>query len=186
MLKKIIEEILLIQNVRLLEKSVSYANREERVTFSLMKILQQENVVSAIQRILDIVGFSRYQKSLLDLGIIIQNVLNTTKYPLLIVGIGLNNNQISQLKIYYTFAIFNKKREVGEYMMAHFENNRSKAAINKVLNKLDLVEKEGQIVSIIDSMTEDDFCLEFIGINIAKERPPDLKLYFKQRTNSME
>ena len=185
MLGEIIEEILLIQNVRI-DRSVSYADKRERVTFSLMKILQEEKVVSAIQRILDVVGFSCYQKSVLDLSIIIQNVLKTTKYPLHIVGFGLNNKLIYQLKIYYTFAIFNKIPEGSKYVMAHYDNNLSKAAIKKVLNTLDLVEKEGQIVSIIDSMIEDDFCLDFIGINIAKERPPDLKLYFKQRTNSME
>ncbi len=48
MLGEIIEEILLIQNVRI-DRSVSYADKRERVTFSLMKILQEEKVVSAIQ-----------------------------------------------------------------------------------------------------------------------------------------
>lgn len=186
MLSKIIEKISLLKGVKLLEKSVSYADDSERVTFSLLKISQEEDVIRVTQDILNTTGYGSYLTSLVELGVIIKNTLKTTIFPLHIIGIGLSHQAISQLKIYYTFAIFSKRAEGSEYVMAHFENDHSKEAIKKVLYKIDLADKEGQVNSIIDSMAEDGFCVEFIGINIEKERQPDLKLYFKQHSNSMK
>lgn len=186
MLNEIIEKICCHKDVRLLEESVSYSDNSERVTFSLLKISHEDDVIRVTQDILNIAGYGSYLTPLVELGVIIKDTLKTARYPLHIIGVGLINNAISQLKIYYTFAIFNKRSEGGDYVMAHFENNLSKEAIKKVLYKIDLAEKEGQVNSIIDSMAEDGFCVEFIGINIERDGQPDLKLYFKQNSNSMK
>lgn len=183
---EIIKNICCYKDVRLLEKSVSYVDNTERVTFSLLKISKEENVIRVTQNILNIIGYGNYLTSLAELGNIIKNTLNTKRYPLHIIGIVLSNNSITQLKIYYTLAIFNKRPEGGEYVMGHFENNLSKEAIEKVLYKMDLGEKEKEVNSVIDSMAEDGFYIEFIGINIEKEGQPGLKLYFKQNSNPVK
>lgn len=149
-----------------------------RLIFSLLGSRNNRIIISAIDDIIKAINFEEYTKTVHEIGNLIERTLNTARYPLHLIGFGFDRNSIRQLKVYYMLSIFDEYSLNKEVIMGKIDKDLSLIAIKKLLKEIGCDEQTSKAEDIFRLMSSESHELEFIGINIEKDKSPNLKLYF--------
>jgi len=159
-----------------IEKSVEYPNNFQRYTFSLYDRPNERVAINALKYFLDILQFGEQYDTILHVARLIETINETKKYPLWGAGFSLQQNYVSQLKIYYMLSIFEQETEGAKPM---FDDKKSKKIVRRLLREFEMKEDENKIIGMIEYMAENHNPLHIIGLNIEKHKPLALKIYFR-------
>lgn len=150
-----------------------------RLTFSVSHLRKDRKIIKTIEDIVRITGFKDYLNIILETGSLIKKTLGTVLNPVHLVGVGFDKKSIKQLKVYYRFGIFDEDEIKKECIMGRVDNELYLKSVKDVLQELDCEEQFTKVERVFQLMTFKNFELEFIGLNIEKNKQPSLKLYFQ-------
>lgn len=174
------------QNLTLFELSSQSEDGllKNRVSFFVWRRVNNEEKVRTVRRFINKAGFEEYFNLINSIATLITITVKTALYPIHIVGFRLSRGvSIDQLKVYYMIYTFTSKEDI----MGSLNKEQSREAIVRILKELDIEEKADVLLRAMEIMESSNHQLEFIGLNIEKEKKPSLKLYFKpSKTWKME
>lgn len=177
-IQNVIRQLYDCPNTRMFGLSAAEDFSTYRLLFAMLN-LDNSTIAATVERVLKMVGYESYLELVENVGCRISESLGTAKHPIHIIGFAFNNDSITQLKVYYMLGVFEQEVPKGGYAVGKINRALSQKAVEKIVEKLELSEQNQKVQNIFETMSSENLELEFIGLNIEKDAPLSLKLYFR-------
>lgn len=163
------------------EKSAEYPSNDERYAFFLYERPDENSAIEAVKEVLEILGYEELYENIIHFARSIQSINGTKKLPLLGMGFNLNKHNIKRLKVYYILSIIESESEDA---MSKVDNKTNVEVMQYLLSELDLAEKASEVNSLIEYMDRNGNEMHIVGLNIEKDKPLSLKIYFRMKQHN--
>ena len=172
---ELLEAIRKIPIISRYDKSFEYPSESERYAFFLYERPDESSALKALKTILDITGFEDLYENIAHIAYSIQDINGTKKLPLFGIGFSVNKRKVTQLKVYYLLTVIEFEREDA---MSKHDNDASMQVMQHLLKELQLDDKAQEVSSLINYMSDNGNDMHIVGLNVEKDKPLSLKLYF--------
>jgi hypothetical protein len=121
----------------------------------------------------------RLAELIASIGRLLSERLGLLRHPVHILGATWKERRPVETKLYWRVAECDESIDEGSWSMYETDENRAWKAVEGAMETLGLEKSAPKAEAVLRRMYASSFGLELIGVDLGKDREPELKLYFQ-------
>jgi len=158
-----------------------------RMLFSVLRAKDRPGRLKAsLRSFLALSGFDAWIGAVEGVSAVLSKELALIRHPAHIVGVSWRGGETVEGKVYWRIAEWGEELAEpdgtgaeGSWTMYEADAGRAWKAISGAMDILEMQARKEKAEAVLRRMYEDGFGVELVGVDLSKDRDPELKLYFQ-------